>query len=220
MRKLWADIGPDLARELAGITLVTLGLLAYLALLAGGHALLLARLRQALLSGFGWVGWVLPLLVIASGVARIFDQPSPWRRSRGVGLLLGLVAAGGLSAVGPRAGLRAGLVGQALAGGLRAGLGIGGSVIVLGALGLVAFSLLSGRSLRAGLEGLGRAAWPAARGLGQGLRWAGGRLADWVYPPEPEPEPAPAPVSTRRSRRPVAAAAAPVLPVGGTVPAP
>ncbi|MEZ5165108.1 MAG: DNA translocase FtsK 4TM domain-containing protein [Acidimicrobiales bacterium] len=225
--------------DLWGVGAVLLGLLAAASVWLGAAGIIGSTLDDGLALAFGLLRIAVPVGLVALGVALIrgddLDQADAERLARAaVGGVLILVSLSGLLHVlrgrpgldDPVAtiGAAGGVVGMAFGGVLHGLTALAGSLLVLGAVGVVGVMVLTGASARQvarGAAGVMRPAWRASIGALRGLfRDPGaGEVIDLrdsrpfdqddarEPEPEPDPEPRPAPAS-RRSR-----AATPAQPI-------
>jgi len=160
------------AEDLWGITCVTLGVLAGLALYAdalgpAGHGV-----RHGLGAAFGVGRFLLPPALVAAGAMLVAGRPRHEPARAVLGLVLALVAVAGLADLAggdPRLGASVaalsgagGWLGAAVGGPLRAGLAGFGAAVLLVALFALAAVLFTGITLRAvagGVAGAARRAW-------------------------------------------------------------
>jgi len=174
--------GASTRREIGGILLVALALVAYLMLTGATGGIVGRMLAQNLRSGFGWLAWWLPALLGAAGVLLLFDRWGWGGARRQVALLcatLFLLAFLGLFGTGA-----GGSTGVALASLGSRLIGPAGTGVLLGALWLGALAVVTGSSLAAGAR---RGGQGVAQGAGsvtrQGATYVR-RLRDWVAPME------------------------------------
>ena len=176
---------------------MALALVAYLTL-AGATGGIVGRFVAAnLVSGFGWVAWVVPFVVGGAGVLLLFDRWG-WggtrRQLAGLAALVFLLAFLGL--FGTPVG---GAAGSALGHALARLVGTAGAGVILAALFAAAAAGATGVSLAAGMRVSGTSVAQGAGSVGRGSAQYARRLRDWVAPLEegvppvtavaPDPEP-------------------------------
>ena len=180
--------GAPTRREIFGILLVALALVAYLTLTGATGGIVGRFLAANLVNGFGWVAWVLPAVVGAAGVLLLFDRWG-WggtrRQLAALAAVLLLLAFLGL--LGTAAG---GAVGAALGHGLARLVGTAGAGVLLAALLAAAVAVATGVSLADGMRASGAGVAQGAGSVGRGGAQYARRLRDWVAPLDEDPEPA------------------------------
>ncbi|MHB1089295.1 MAG: DNA translocase FtsK 4TM domain-containing protein, partial [Acidimicrobiales bacterium] len=149
-------------RDIWIVVLVVVGLLAALAE-AGLLGPVGRAISEALKLLFGAGRFFLPPLLVALGVALVWGKVEVERSRFAWGLALGLVAVCGLGDLaGGRPGVHAtvaalghagGWIGVLIGGGLHRALGVGGAVVVLLALLVVAIMIVTGIGLKALVAG-------------------------------------------------------------------
>ncbi len=174
-----------MAREVTGVLLVALGMLAFLSLLFPDSGVLGRDLGRGLRIVFGFVAWIVPIAIIATGILRLINKPSPTRQRRVWGMFLSYCGAAlllgfGVLSTGGWLGLHF-LALSALVLGHPGSLILGVALLVLGGM------LITGGSVANGATQLGQTSLTALkavlRGLVLGVLW----LRDWVLPLEPQP---------------------------------
>ncbi len=175
-------------REIGGILLVALALVAYLTL-AGATGGVVGRFLAAnLVGGFGWMAWIVPAVVGAAGVLLLFDRWG-WggarRQLAGLAAVVLLLALLGLFGTGV-----GGATGAAMGRGLSHLIGKAGAAVLLAALLLGALTVATGISLAEGVRASGTGVAQGAGTVGRGSAEYARRLRDWVAPMEDE-EPLP-----------------------------
>ncbi|WP_243239377.1 FtsK/SpoIIIE family DNA translocase [Sulfobacillus harzensis] len=191
---LFKQITGDMRREMAGVVLVALGVLGYLSLIFPRSGVLGRDLGQGLTTVFGWMAWVVPAAIMATGLLRLYNQPSLSRQRRAWGVLfayLGLTVLFGFGgrSVGGWLGLHL-LTLAALA------LGRPGSIILGLVLLIFGFMLITGGSVVEGATVFSRASLSVLKAMGRALVKVVMGVRDWIFPEQPE-TPAPAPAKTR-----------------------
>ena len=160
------------AEDLWGITLVTLGILAAIALYGGALGPIGHAVRHGLGAAFGVGRFLLPLAFVAAGALLVVGRPhhEPARVVLGVALALAAVAgladlAGGSPRLGASTSALAnagGWLGAAIGGPLKGGLaGVGATILLLAvlALALVLFTGVTLRRAAAALAGAVARVW-------------------------------------------------------------
>ncbi|MHB1710084.1 MAG: FtsK/SpoIIIE family DNA translocase [Acidimicrobiales bacterium] len=180
---IWGVVG-DHAADMWGVGLVTMGLLAALALYANALGPAGRDVRRAAGDLLGWGRFVVPVIVAAAGIRTIAGRggsegaPPRGDPNRAVlGGSLALLPAAGLAALAggsPRVGASTaslssagGWVGAVVSDPLRAGLGFFGDATVLIAAMVVALVVFTGVSVRTGAHGISvatRKLYDVARG--------------------------------------------------------
>lgn len=187
----------DMRREMAGVILVALGILGYLSL-GFPHSGILGRdLGRGLIYVFGLLAWVVPAAIILTGILRLYNQPSLSHQRRAWG---GVLMYAGVT-------LLFGFGGRRVGGWIAyhfllltsIGLGHPGSIILGIVLVILGAMLVTGKSLAAGANQVGRASlWALRMILRAGIQvvlW----VRDWIFPLE-EPV-AVEPVKPSKSRK-------------------
>ena len=166
---------------------MALTLVAYLTLTGATGGIVGRFVAADLVSGFGWMAWVVPAVVGAAGVLLLFDRWG-WGGTRrqlaalaALGLLLGFLGLFG-TATG-------GAAGAALGHGLARLIGTAGAGGLLAALMIVAGAVATGVSLADGMRASGAGVAQGAGSVGRGGAQYARRLRDWVAPLEEDPEP-------------------------------
>jgi S-DNA-T family DNA segregation ATPase FtsK/SpoIIIE len=177
----------DARPDVAGVLLLALSLVVYFSLGGYGGGAIGSALAHAVTSGFGWEAWWVPALVGAWGIRLLWRTPIGGGRSYAALLVMVTLVADALTGLFRPA--AAGLVGTALAHGLRILVGAAGAVVVLVAAVAVTVLTATGVTL-AGLPAALARAGLAARRLGQAL-------VDWVFPEREAVDPPEAPVAAR-----------------------
>jgi S-DNA-T family DNA segregation ATPase FtsK/SpoIIIE len=180
MAKTAKPIQPHTGREVAGVMLLALALVVYLALVGHQGGALGGALARGVRHLVGWEAWWAPALVGAAGVLRLLNRPSLSADTRGGALLALSLLADVLT--GLLAPASAGLIGRFLAHGLVGLVGVAGGLVVVLALLVVTLLVGTGGSLLSGLRLGGQAVAALAAAMGRGGRG----LVGWVFPEEEE----------------------------------
>ncbi|MDA8194627.1 MAG: DNA translocase FtsK [Thermaerobacter sp.] len=185
MRKVLRQITRDMRREIGGIALIAFGILGYLSLIVPRSGFIGRDLGHGLTLVFGIFAWVIPMLVLLSGLLRLLNRPGLADHRRGWGGVLGYF--GAATALGTGNTGWGGDVGHELARLAMAALGPGGTWVVALLAVIVGGLLMTGGSLVAGTHSLAKrtSSWFGAAGkaLVGGIR----ALRDWIYPEEIPP---------------------------------
>ncbi len=184
-------------REIAGIVLVALGLMGYLALFSH-HGWMSRDVSAGLMRAFGLTGWVIPGLVVVGGGLRIWDRPSLTGHRRGWGAIIAILSLLVLSGwITPA---HSGFLGDHSFFLIRSAIGAGGAIMAVLVGLVVALLLITGTSFSHGAQAslgvLARLASWSLRQLGA-LALA---LRDWVYPVAEDDAVAEAPVVPVKKR--------------------
>lgn len=184
MGRAFRQITKDMRREIAGVVLMALGLLAYLALFFPKSGVIGRDLGHGLVVLFGLFAWVVPLGVLVAGLARILNKPSWAVQARGFGILLSYI---GLAVM---AGLWypswAGAVGLGMKHALVGLVGIPGTMVVVFLVLIVGILLWTGGSLVTGSQKVAQFFLGCGRIMGDGSQRFYRVLRDWIYPVEEE----------------------------------
>ena len=154
-----------------------------------GHAL-----ETGLASTLGLARWLVPVVLIASAIAQLWNKIEVERLRLVLGLVISLVAVSGvthlaggqptLHATTTKLGAAGGWLGVLVGGGLKHIIGLSGALVVLIALMIVAAIFLTGLTLRALLSGTYSLSIRAAKAFGH---WWLERPEKEVLTNEPEP---------------------------------
>lgn len=182
MAKKSTGIAQNTRREIVGVFLVALAIIAYLALAGEAGGTVGTAMARGLRHVFGVMAWWVPALVAAAGVARLLNRTAWPGASRALALVLASFFVDALIGLWSR--VAAGVVGFTVATGLTALLGRAGSLTLLLALLIAAALVLTGGSLENGLRLGGRALLWTAAAFGAGGLQMVRSLRDWVFPPD------------------------------------
>lgn len=186
MKKKSTGIAQNTRREIAGVFLVALAIIAYLALAGQAGGSIGSGLDRGLRHVLGVMAWWVPALVGAAGVTRLLDRTSWPGAPRAWALVLASLFLDVVIGLWSR--VDAGVIGFTVATAMMGLLGRAGSLTLLLALLIAAALVLTGGSLEKGLRLGGRAVLWTAAAFGAGGLQAVRSLRDWVFPPEDSEE--------------------------------
>ncbi len=193
------QISKDMRREISGILLVALGLLGYLSLVFPHSGALTRDLAYGLNFIFGVFAWIIPALVLASGILRLLAQPSFTGHRRGWGVMLMMA---GVFVLLPLVNKPvSGWLPTRLEGGIAGAIAPPGAFLVGIVLVVIGIMLYTGSSALDLGSHLGTVLSFALKGFFRIGMVVGRGLRDWIYPPVDETKPIEKTLSPRKPKR-------------------